>query len=61
MLATRACRSLNCDMVKISFMYLGILVGWNHRNSLFWQNTIGKFRKKASQMKRISMVVESHS
>jgi len=40
---------LNCCIMKIPFVYLGILVGGNHKSKYFWQGIIVKLKEKLSK------------
>ena len=50
---------LNCNMMKISFKYLGMLVGECYKRSKFWEGIVESVRNKLGRWKGkfISMVV----
>ena len=42
---------LNCDIMKVHFSYLGVLVGGNHKRCAFWDGVITKIRNRLSAWK----------
>jgi len=42
---------LNCDMMKTSFKYLGMLVGGSHKRSKFWEGVVDRVRNKLGKWK----------
>lgn len=48
---------LNCEIMKTYFIYLGILIGANHRKASTWELIVQKFESNLSTWKQRSLSI----